>query len=76
MIIEMIYYSTFWLNSFPPADVVSETISPWGIVAGMQLDYAKHCKLGFGTYVQTHEEHNKTLANVHYRCHRSAPNRQ
>jgi hypothetical protein len=58
MIIEMIYYSTFWLNSFPPADVVSETISPWGIV------------------VQTHEEHNKTLANVHYRCHRSAPNRQ
>jgi hypothetical protein len=58
MIIEMIYYSTFWLNSFPPAGRVSETISPRAIVAGMQLNYAKHCKLEFGTYVQTHEEHN------------------
>jgi hypothetical protein len=28
----------------------------------MQLDYAKHCKLEFGTYVQTHEEHNNTMA--------------
>jgi hypothetical protein len=62
MIIEMIYYSTFWLNSFPPADGVSETIRPRAIVAGMQLDYAKHCKLEFGTYVQTHEEHNNTMA--------------
>jgi hypothetical protein len=62
MIIEMIYYSTFWLNSFPPADGVSETISPRAIIAGMQLHYAKHCKLKFGTYVQTHEEHNNTMA--------------
>jgi hypothetical protein len=62
MIIEMIYYSTFWLNSFPPADRVSETISPRAIVAGMLLDYVKHCKLEFGTYVQTHEEHTNIMA--------------
>jgi hypothetical protein len=62
MIIEMIYYSTFWLNSFTPTDGVSETISPRAIVAGMQLDYAKHCKLEFGTCIQTHEEDNNTMA--------------
>jgi TPP-dependent 2-oxoacid decarboxylase len=28
MTIEMVYSSTFWLNSFPPANGVSKTISP------------------------------------------------
>jgi hypothetical protein len=50
MIIEMVYSITFWLNSFP----VSKMLSPRAIISGMQIDYAKHCKLEFGTYVQTH----------------------
>jgi hypothetical protein len=62
MIIEMVYSSTFWLNSFPPADKVSKTISPWTIIAGMQLDSTEHFKLEFGTYVQIHEEHNGSMA--------------
>jgi hypothetical protein len=59
----MVYASTFWLNSFPPIDGVSKTLSPRAIVAGLQIDYAKHCKLEFGTYVQTHEEHDNSMAS-------------
>jgi hypothetical protein len=62
MIIEMVYASTFWLNIFPPADGVSKTLSPWAIASGMQLNYSKHCKLEVGTYVQTHEEYNNSMA--------------
>eukprot|EP00978_Attheya_sp_CCMP212_P031314 scaffold117901_cov29-Attheya_sp.AAC.2 len=58
----MVYASTFWLNAFPPTDGVSEDLSPRAIVVGLQLDYAKHCQLEFGTYVQTHEEHDNSMA--------------
>jgi hypothetical protein len=37
-------------------------LSPATIVTGHQIDFAKHCKLEFGEYVQTHEEHNNTLS--------------
>jgi hypothetical protein len=62
MIIELVYYSTFWLNSFPAEGGVSDTLSPRAIVTGMQLDYNKHCRLEYGTYVQTHEEHDNSMA--------------
>jgi hypothetical protein len=65
MLIEMVYSSNFWLNSFPPDDHgVSPVLSPRAIVAGMELNYAKHChhQLKFGTYVQTHEEHDNSMA--------------
>jgi hypothetical protein len=61
MVIEMVYSSVFWLNSFPPRDGVSESMSPREIVTGQKVDYSKHCKLEFGTYVQTHEEHDNTM---------------
>jgi hypothetical protein len=63
MIIKMVYSSNFWLNSSPPEDGVSTVLSPRAIVVGMDLDYAKHCKLEFGTYVQTHEEHDNSMAS-------------
>jgi hypothetical protein len=62
MIIQMVYASNFWLNSFPPADGVSTILSPRAIVVGMELNYEKHCLLEFGTYVQTHEKHNNSMA--------------
>jgi hypothetical protein len=27
----------------------------------MEIDYSKHCQLEFGTYVQTHEEHDNSM---------------
>jgi hypothetical protein len=62
MVIEMVYSSNFWLNSFPPDDGVSTITSPRAIIAGLQLNYAKHCQLEFGDYAQTHEEHNNSMA--------------
>ena len=32
-------------------------------IAGLKVDYNKHCQLEFGTYVQTHEESNNTMAS-------------
>jgi hypothetical protein len=63
MIIQMVYSSrVFWLNSFPAEDGISPKLSPQAIVIGNLIDYNKHCKLEFGTYVQVHEEHDNSMA--------------
>ena len=41
---------------------MSETLSPHATVVGLEIDYLKHCKLEFGTYVQTHEDHDNSMA--------------
>ena len=61
MIIELIYYCGFWLNSFPVVGGISTTMSPRAIILGSTLDYTVHCQLEFGTYVQTHEKHDNTM---------------
>jgi hypothetical protein len=61
MVIEMVYSSVFWLNSFPSANGISETLSPREIVLRQSLDYTRHCQLEFGTYVQTHEQHDNGM---------------
>jgi hypothetical protein len=62
LVIELIHYATFWLNSFPPNDGISKKDSPRTIVTGLRIDYTKHCKLEFGSYVQTHEEHDNSMS--------------
>jgi hypothetical protein len=62
MIAEMVYASVFWLNCFPSSNGVSTSISPRTIVTGQTVDYGKHCRLEFGSYVQTHEQHDNTMA--------------
>ena len=63
MTVEMIMASVFWLNMFPATDGISDSLSPRAIISGLKLDYNKHCKLEFGTYVQTHEEHDNSMAS-------------
>ena len=36
-------------------------MSPRAIMTGQRITYDKHCKLEFGTYVQTHEKHNNSM---------------
>jgi len=60
ILIELIYYVVLWLNAFPMKSGVSATLSPREIVFRRKLDYAKHCKALFGSYVLTHEEPNPT----------------
>jgi hypothetical protein len=61
MIIEMVNHSVFWLNSFVPEDGISRKLSPRALIVGTNVDYEKHCQLEFGTYVQTHEEHDNSM---------------
>ena len=42
-------------------DGVSDSISPRELIAGLKLDYNKHCRLEFGSYVQVHEDHDNTM---------------
>jgi Zinc knuckle len=62
LVIELVYYCTFWLNSFPNYNGVSTTLSPRTIVTGLTIDYNNHCQLEFGAYVQTHEAHDNSMA--------------
>jgi hypothetical protein len=61
MVIKMVYSSFFWLNSFPSANGISETLSPREIVLCQSLDYTRHCQLELGTYVQTHKQHDNGM---------------
>jgi hypothetical protein len=53
----------FWLNMFPSRDGISDTLSPHALMTGYTLDYAKHCRLELGSYVQMHEEHDNLMAS-------------
>jgi hypothetical protein len=61
LIAEMVYNVVFWLNTFPHNDGVHSTISPRTLITGLAIDYHKHCKLAFGTYIQVHEEVDSSL---------------
>jgi hypothetical protein len=77
MISEMVFSSVFWLNAFPNRLGISNTMSPRTIVTGLTIDFAKHCRIEYGQYVQTHEK--MTTRWLHYtyrRCHRHAPHRE
>jgi len=61
MVTEMATSSVFWLNMFPGNDGISNTMSPRTIMTGICADYNKHCRIEFGVYVQTHEEHDNSM---------------
>jgi len=61
LIVEIAYNAVFWLNCFPHKEGIHTTLSPCTIVTGSKIDFNKHCKLQFGTYVPMHEQHNNSL---------------
>jgi hypothetical protein len=61
MLKEMVTACVLWLNTFPPHDGASATLSPCALMTGFTLDYVKHCRLELGSYVQTHEEHDNLM---------------
>ena len=61
MVTALVYDKVMWINSFPPHNGVSTTISLRTLVTGHKVDFAKHCRLEFGNYVQTHEIHDNTM---------------
>lgn len=51
LIIEIVYNVIFWLNSLPHKDGVHVTISARKVLTGLVIDYSKHCKVTFVTYI-------------------------
>ena len=47
---------------FPRKGGISKTLSPRALLTGQSWSYTTHCKLKFGDYVQTHEEHDNSMA--------------
>ena len=45
-----------------PAKVGIENVSPGTLMTGIKLDYSKHCRLPFGSYVQVYDEPSPTNA--------------
>jgi hypothetical protein len=62
IIIEMAKHSVFWLNSFPHPNGVLAELSPRTIITGQAVNFNLHCKYEFGEYVQTHEQHDNSMA--------------
>ena len=56
MIVHLVMFVIRWLNEFPVKGGVSDVISPGTQLTGICLDFNKHFRLMFGSYVQTHEE--------------------
>ena len=42
-------------------DWISQMMSPKEIIMGFKVNFLQHCKLEFGDYVQTHEEHTNDM---------------
>lgn len=63
MVVELVYSSTFWIHAFPATDGVSSVVSPRELVTGVAIDARKHCVIPFGAYVQTHEQHDNSMAS-------------
>ena len=61
LVIEMVYASNFWLNSFPPINGISDFLSPRTIVTGGTINFTDHCQIEFGAYAQVHEAHDNTM---------------
>ena len=61
LIVERVYSAVFWLNFFPQKNGVQATLSPRAIITGSHIDYKRHCRLQFGSYVQVHNLHYNSL---------------
>ena len=57
----MLYAANYWLNMFPRKGGNSQTKSPRTLLTGLTMNYNRHCRLEFGEYIQTHEEHDNSL---------------
>ena len=56
MVIAMIIFVVLWLNDFPPDIGTYQTYFLRTIMTDHTLDYAKNCRVEFGTYAETHED--------------------
>lgn len=56
MLIELIHFAAFWLNAFLLESGISDKYSPSELILQRGIDFTKHCRIPFGTYVETHDD--------------------
>ena len=54
--VELVYFSTLWLNAFPVHNGISAKYSPRELILRWQMDYKKHCRVLVGTYCEVHDK--------------------
>ncbi len=64
--IHLVYFAVLWLNSLPAAAGVSKKYFPHKIVLGRELNFDKHCKATFGSYIEVHKD--STITNTMRSC--------
>jgi hypothetical protein len=64
--IHLVYFAVLLLNSLPAAAGVSKKYSPHKIVLDRKLNFDKHCKATFGSYVEAHND--PTITNTMRPC--------
>ena len=58
--IHLVSFLIMWLNALPSGNGISQKYSPREIVTELNLGFKKNCKVGFGSYVESHYEPNIT----------------
>ena len=56
VIIHLLKFVAMWMNALPADNGVSDTISPREIVTRLKMNFDKHCKVLFGSYVKASED--------------------
>ena len=68
VLIHLVKNAVFWLNAVPANDGIARRFSPRYIMTGQHVVASKHAVIPFGTYVQTHEEHNNDMTHRTMSC--------
>jgi hypothetical protein len=55
-VIHLMMFVVFWINAFPSDSGVSTVHSPREIVTGLKVEYAKHCRARWGSYVEASDD--------------------
>eukprot|EP00804_Cyclotella_cryptica_P002560 CCRYP_010401-RA/>CCRYP_010401-RA protein AED:0.15 eAED:0.13 QI:0/0/0/0.5/1/1/8/0/1350 len=55
-VIHLVSFVVFWLNATPSTKGISTTLSPREIVTQQKVDFARHCRVPFGAYVEASED--------------------
>ena len=60
MVIELIYFVTMWMNAVLSDSGASTKFSPREIVTGLKMDFKKHCRAIWGSYIEAHDDPDQT----------------
>jgi len=61
LLTHMVRNAVFWWNAFPHEESDAGLYSTWYLLEGKTVDYTKHVRIPFGSYAQTHEQHDNSM---------------